>query len=76
MVSTTATETANRRQRRRPDTPVAAGVLEWTSHRGLHASAYTARCTGCGEQRLFTRPGERLCPCGQRLRLVVTAEVA
>jgi hypothetical protein len=79
MNRTTATDTPNQERRCHPDAPVAtvpAVAAHTTSRRGLPWSLYYATCTGCGERRAFTQSGERLCACGQRLRLAVVTAVA
>lgn len=69
-------------RRSKPDLPsqIPAKVLAVASHskseRNLTWSLYFARCTGCGERRTFTQSGDRVCACGQRLHLVVTAVIS
>lgn len=69
---TTATKTG-KRARTAPAPTVHVRPMEWTSRRGLTAAMYYADCARCEQRRAFTRLGERLCPCGARLRLVVVS---
>lgn len=54
---------------------VPATESRWLSRRRLPQASYTGRCPRCGAYRMYRAPGERVCPCGQRVRLVVTAVV-
>ena len=60
----------------KPALTVRVAEVQWTSCRGLTAAMYYGECERCQRRRAFTRLGERVCPCGARLRLVDGSEAA
>ncbi|MBR7832491.1 hypothetical protein KDL01_04435 [Actinospica durhamensis] len=70
------TATASPRTDRQQPIPVLATRIDTVSTRNLPWSTYIGRCPQCQNRRQFRQDGERVCACGQRIRLIVGMEVA
>lgn len=77
MPADSVTRTRDSTRSKSQVTPIVnARAAHTKSRRGLIWSQFFGQCPRCGEQRAFTKSGLRVCPCGARINLVVTSEVA